>query len=644
LDPALLFRVLVVAPGHEPRFFPKVDPRRGPLEAELNPRSVTNLPPSHLLLGRVVDEEGNGVENAVVSLDSLRQGDTTHGSPPEGTDPLAITDERGDFFLSSKEGFEAMNLEVEARRFARKKFNGLSGGTKRHTLKVTVGAALTGRVLKDGKGLEGVALGVVSQDRGIENFTGDFVIGTMDDGRFLFSNLPPGRDYYVYGIMSSLTNHGALPAQLVRLGADGTTKELGELKLVPGVKLAGHVKLSDGAPLPPHTRVSLSSEEAWDVLAVELGAEGRFALEHLPPGTHNVSARVPGYRIAGANASFDASNPFRLLGQLKTDKTNLTLLLEPGEDLRSEYSSNPTGERPRDLPLAGIEQKRRIPNPRTLTGRVTDAETGRPLNQFRVLPGRRSSPTSPQTEWQYSRMLAQSNGVYALEVSRQGGTVLLQVEADDYLPAVSASLSADAAGWDFQLKKCWTPSGVLLTPEGKPAQGAQIIYIGEGEQAGLRMSGELSSYHLRPGSEARTDAQGRFGFAPKLGEGELVAVSTEGWRRFTLPELKAQTNVTLQGWTRVVGRLIRNGQGAAREHVDLQSPAIWDGRRPWMNYHGTITDEAGRFVIEHVPPGTWHLSTRVPSGGASWSNTRQHEFKAAPGETVDVGTIQQKSP
>jgi len=190
---------LVVAPGYEPTFFAKVDPQAGVLDAQLKARPATNLQPSHIVLGRVVDEKGEPVENAVVSLHSLRQGDTTHGWPPEGTDPLAVTDQRGEFFLSSREAFDAMNLEVEARRFARKRINDVPGGPKRQTLTMTEGAALTGRVLKDGKPLKGVALGVVSQDRSMENFTGDFVIGTMDDGNFLFSNLPAHRQYYLYG-------------------------------------------------------------------------------------------------------------------------------------------------------------------------------------------------------------------------------------------------------------------------------------------------------------------------------------------------------------------------------------------------------------------------------------------------------------
>jgi len=630
--------VLVVAPGFEPTFFAKTDPLAGPLKARLNPRPATNLPPANVVLGRVEDDKGKPVENAVVSLNSIRQGDTTRGSPPEGTDPIAVTDARGEFFLSSREAFDAMNLEVEARGFARKKLNDLRGGLKRHTLTVTEGAALTGRVLKDSKPLKGVALGVVSQDRTIERFTGDFVIGTMDDGRFLFSNLPDDRQYYFYGIMSSFTNHGALASRSFKAGGNGSTKDLGDVLVVPGVRLAGQVTLADGSALPPHTRLSVGAEDAWDVLVAELGADGRFDLRNVPPGTYNVSSRVKGYRLAEANASLDILNPFELIGQLRADKTNLTVLLEAGEDFRSQSGRSAPGERPQDLPLAGIEEKRRIANPWTLTGRVTDADTAESLPRFQIIRGRRSSPDATWTEWD-RRVDEQSNGVYKIELSRNGGFAVLQAEADGYLPAQSDPLQPGAAGWDFKLKRGSGPGGVVLSPDSKPAANAQVIHIGPGEQAALRSSGEFHSLHA--GSEARTDANGRFQFKPKLGDCQVIAVSSQGWRRTATDTLATNSTLTLQPWARVSGRLVRGGAPIPGEYVDLSPSENFNGKQPWVNFHGTRTDDEGRFTIENVPPGDWHLTTRLKTGPGGWTNQRQHQFTARPGEQVEVGTIQQ---
>jgi hypothetical protein len=90
----------------------------------------------------------------------------------------------------------------------------------------------------------------------------------------------------------------------------------------------------------------------------------------------------------------------------------------------------------------------------------------------------------------------------------------------------------------------------------------------------------------------------------------------------------------------VSGRLVRDGQPLASEYVDLNPPENHNGKRPWVNFHRSRTDDEGRFTIENVPPGDWYLTTRLKTGSGGWIRQRQHRFTAKPGEQVDVGTIQ----
>jgi hypothetical protein len=90
---------------------------------------------------------------------------------------------------------------------------------------VTRGAALIGHVLREGKPVKHITLGVVSVDRAM-NFTGDFITGTGEDGRFIFPNLQPGREYAAYGLMESLKGIGALPTRIVRAGGDSSTNNV----------------------------------------------------------------------------------------------------------------------------------------------------------------------------------------------------------------------------------------------------------------------------------------------------------------------------------------------------------------------------------------------------------------------------------
>ena len=87
----------MVAKGFGPAFFNKVNPLKGPLEAGLKPRAAPTMPPSQIILGRVLDPAKKPLANAVVSVEDTTVGNVTYGSPPAGTAPLAVTDELGEF-------------------------------------------------------------------------------------------------------------------------------------------------------------------------------------------------------------------------------------------------------------------------------------------------------------------------------------------------------------------------------------------------------------------------------------------------------------------------------------------------------------------------------------------------------------------
>jgi hypothetical protein len=634
--------VLVVAKGYEPTFFEKVDPVTGPLEAPLQRFERPGLQPNAQLLGRVVDSEGRPIEGAVVSPQGVERGEGTTWGGLRGIDPLAVTDARGEFLITADKPFDALALKVEARLFARRTFLHVASGDTRHDLKVTEGASVVGRVLKDGRPLGGVAIGLVSVQRNVEVFTGEYVIGTMDDGAFLFVNVPPEMEYHVYGEMDSLAPHGAIPSTKLRTRGDGTTADAGELRVRPGHRLAGRVKFSDGGHIPEHTRVLVSREEAWDSTFMKLDAQGRFAFTNVPAEKLNVSVRVPRYRLAAANGSLDSYNPFRLVGKLTGDKTNLTILLEPGDHLPSDFTSLPENERPENLPLLGIEEKRKLADTWTLTGRAVDAETGEPLTNFRLTVGRRQFPQSPWTDWQRARATEHTGGTFALELSKQGGTVLLLAEAEGRLPEVSEPFEPGRATIDFRLRKGSGPKGLLLLPDGSPAAGVTVLYLGPGEQAGLSREGRFSGSRLPGGSQALTDPNGRFDFKPKFGECELYAASDAGFARVSPRDLAKNGNVTLQPWARVRGRLVRGGQPLPGERIDLGWPAGFRAESGWLHLHGSKSDADGYFTLEHVPPAELILTTRRQSGFGGWTNERQHLFTVKPGETLDLGTIEKK--
>lgn len=339
-----------------PTFVTKVDPFKGPVDVALEKRNLEKLGPKNQLRGRVINPEGEAIAGAVVSFEFYYGDQANCGGACEGVDPLAVTDDQGNFLIATTKRFDWMTVSVEARSYAKRKFFKLPSG-KMQDLKVTEGATVKGRILHDGKPLKNVEMGLVSVDRS-ENFTGEFVIGTDDDGVFQFLNVPSYQIYYLYGHSSSLKSKGCLPIKKIRVGADKSIKDVGETLVEPGLHLVGRVKLSDGAAIPPNTRVALGREDAWDSDTVELAPDGRFEFVHIPAGSVNLWMRLDGYHISEKNKNLDRLNGGSIVGRIDQDIVGLELLMEPGKFTRPDLSR--TGvfgpdAQPREKPLRGAE-------------------------------------------------------------------------------------------------------------------------------------------------------------------------------------------------------------------------------------------------------------------------------------------------
>ena len=653
LDDALLFRVLVVAKGFQPTFVSKVDPAMGPIEAVLTPLNATALSPKHQLRGRVIGPDKRPLANAVVNFQSYSSGDGGRGGSVPGFDPLAVTDEAGDFLLTGDKPFDTMDVTVEALGFAKKHFHRLPSGTKPNELAVTLGGSVSGRVLLAGKPLAGVAMGMVSVSRHMGEFTGDFQFATQHDGRFLLVNLPPNKDYFIYGLVDSLKPFGAIPGQKMRVSGDGSTTDVGDIAVQPGVRLAGQVVLADNGKFPPHTKLSVSLQDAWDSQVVELDGDGRFDFRQLPPGPVSLNIRVAGYRFAGKNASLNPLHPVQIVGRLSQDKTNLLVLLEPGPDLKMSRSSYSSAEEDRleNRPLRGAEAGTDPGTQHIFTGRVLDAETKSPITAFKLTPGRemvypgarsttRPPPPRPPN-WEPHRAAEGTGGQFTAALEKRTSRPMLMVEAKGYLPAASPPLDASQTSYDFELTRGSGPQGRVVFPDGKPATLVSVLMLEETEQGHLRAEGRLESYGMR-NPTATTDADGHFAFPPRLGS-TLVAVAHErGFAQATAKELSAKPELILQPWSRITGKLLAQGKPVAIERMTVTFVRDGGPYQPLLHLGLTSTTTTdGAFVFDRVPSGELQLAILVPvdsgpGAGQSWSHSPQRVVVTKPGETLTV--------
>ena len=223
LDSSLYFCVFIAAPGFTPVLKDLVDATDGPLDIVLNPLVEARLKPGTYLKGRVLDARDKPMAGVKVELLTV---DRASGKPGI-VDPIALTDPDGRFFFTSIRTFDCMSLGVSAPGFAPKHWVQLSN-TNEAVLKITVGATVTGRVLHRRKPAPHVTISFTSENRSYPAFLGDFKTETDDQGRFVFSNMPP------YSVMQLLGTAGnpeileKLYSRKVRVPGDGAIKDIGD--------------------------------------------------------------------------------------------------------------------------------------------------------------------------------------------------------------------------------------------------------------------------------------------------------------------------------------------------------------------------------------------------------------------------------
>ena len=328
LDDSLLFRVLVVAQGFEPRFAEDVDPSRGPLVVRLSPRDTTSGNAALRVRGRVIDHDGTAVVGATVSVLGIRRtGSESYGSVP-GSEPLAVSDAAGDFVLSTADSDVALIVLVRARGFAPRYFDGIPAGLDPARLVLSRGATLRGQVLLDARPAAGVAVVVGGATGGLIPDFGRDTIATDDGGWFSFVNLPCNHEYRLAACMESLRGRGATRTIYATLGDQDSVGIAAPLLVVPALKLSGRVLLTDGRPVPPGTRVTL-----WhgpDDRLLEVGRDGQFEADGVPPEAISLSVSVRGYRLSSRMPATLPRRGNMVAVGMTRDRNDVDLILEPG--------------------------------------------------------------------------------------------------------------------------------------------------------------------------------------------------------------------------------------------------------------------------------------------------------------------------
>ena len=522
-----------------------------PVELRLAPDRNKKPEGKFSLRAKVVGADSKPIAWARVDPDGVGTENGTGWGYAKTFPDHVFTDKDGAFVFARDQKFTRLQVYVEVPGSARAHL-WLDTTNPANLVQLGPGGVIQGRVQKEGKPLADLRVGVSGSDRNSMVDAGHYETRTRADGTFVFSHLAPDTSWQLYGIIASFKAHGSLPPRLVRSGGDGQTNDLGDLEVTAALRLSGTVQARNGEPVPKDLKVSVSYETAWDSQSEKVDASGHFAFDGLHFGKTEVGIQQRGWRLSGENQSMDIYNSFRLAGLLEADKTDLVLLVEKGERLPYRSGSGngqmPTPDRPENLPLLGAESSG--PAPIILAGSVIDDKTGLPLPVCKIVPGYKPPVTSlpankpvlqkilepfahkatPWNElpcWLPGRTQTFSNGVFSVSFRALTSTPMLQVEAPGYDPVETGPMPTNTANLVIRMKQGVGVNGVVLLPNGKPADKATLVYACTREQCSLT-DGTLNAYGATEGKQT-TGPDGKFAFPQRAQAKMLFVAHPAGW-------------------------------------------------------------------------------------------------------------------
>jgi RNA polymerase sigma factor (sigma-70 family) len=270
-----------------------------------------------------------------------------------------------------------------------------------------------------------------------------------------------------------------------------------------------------------------------------------------------------------------------------------------------------------------------------LSGSVTDAGTGVPIETFKVIPGYGEGPANQVWERLGARPGAKGQFKLAFIESRQPWK--LRVEAEGYQPFVVERIAPD---FSRVLEIALTPAqasdtirGVVLLPNGTPVAGASVALLTLNYGASLHRSSFQTD---GTGTVTNTDPQGNFAFAADPHAHSVAAVSAAGFVKLRVKNFAEPVTLKLQPWARLEGTLAPSERSRQLENMTLMDNACW-------NYHGALTldintfkvkpDSEGRFVFDRVPAGFFSLYINRKMGTPMSCQT---DVELRPGETTQA--------
>ncbi len=594
----------------------------------------------------------------------------------------------------SETGLDQLEVRVDAEGYVgfRKNFDLKKGDVLPPNLEVKLKGGLTiGGIVQDPDGQPlagaqvsgGASWGNESEREIVEKYPFDHRAVTTDaDGRWSMKGVPEP-------LLASLYLNASHPDHVsAGFGARGNEKSEEQLK-----KQTHVVKLQRGSEVTgvvlgpderPFSGATVKGGQRWggdSKKEVKTGADGRFRLLNLRPDIQPVTATADGYAPASKVVT-PGTNAIEITLQLKQGASLKGIVLDPegnavvgarlvyemrdysasqqnnleweGQtdgDGRFEWKSAPEGESEFYVYKQGFGQKRgvkakagpedniiRLSRIRKVIGVVGDAQTGKPVPRFTVMPA--TGDGEKLSSWSDSSRKAFSDpeGHFTLDLDEEDHNVI-QVGAEDHLPKTSLlpAPQGEFITVTVLLEPGEGPAGVVVDPAGNPVPGAEVALVTKQSHDINLQRGRLISYGS--GKVVRSDEQGRFKLLVAADPRRIVAASEIGYGEATPEEFQQTKTIVLLPWGRIEATVLSGGKPVSdRSYMLSTQPQGWgEGSLnvQWDGYKAE-TDAEGKFTMGKVPPGPRGLIRLIQTDANSWAHAQTIPVDVRPGETTVV--------
>lgn len=271
------------------------------------------------------------------------------------------------------------------------------------------------------------------------------------------------------------------------------------------------------------------------------------------------------------------------------------------------YHIGAIGHDAKELSLVAKEAAHEVTLPAmpTIFGKVVDAESGKPIEKFRVVPVKAFRPDFYSTDFQDSSIAEGKQGAYRIEIEsygQSGNRYRVRIEADGYRTALgqkSLAVGDPPLEEDFRLEKAPALRGVVIDTTGAPVNEFTVAVGTPTTSPTFSVDRTDASFGISFRVEGKNDFELPATFEPQ----RIRVFNDSGFAEVLRQPNEAIGTMTIEPWASVSGRLVQDGEpvaGVGIYFLPLVKRGLTEAR--FQDAFSAKTDTNGNFRFDRLPP------------------------------------------